>query len=65
MTNLHIKNMVCNRCIMVVENELKRLNIPYLDVHLGEVNINNELSKESRELVRIELQKYGSGSFGR
>lgn len=32
---LHIKNMVCNRCIMVVEDQLKRLGLQPLSVELA------------------------------
>jgi AraC-like DNA-binding protein len=35
LTRLHIKNMVCKRCILAVEQTLKELNIPYRSVHLG------------------------------
>ncbi|SHM90200.1 Helix-turn-helix domain-containing protein [Cyclobacterium lianum] len=34
-TTLHIKNMVCPRCILVVENELKALGVDIKDVKLG------------------------------
>nr|WKN35894.1 helix-turn-helix domain-containing protein [Tunicatimonas sp. TK19036] len=34
-TTLHIKNMVCPRCIMVVENELKALGAEVQAVKLG------------------------------
>jgi YesN/AraC family two-component response regulator len=32
---LHIKNMVCNRCIRVVREELEKLSLPVVDVQLG------------------------------
>ena len=35
---LHIKNMVCNRCIMVVDQQLKDLDMPAISVALGEVD---------------------------
>lgn len=35
---LYVKNMVCDRCITAVENELSKLNITYTSVKLGEVN---------------------------
>ena len=32
---LHIKNMVCNRCIMVVKSQLEQLGLHPLSVELG------------------------------
>ena len=37
MTTLFIKNMVCNRCIMVVQNELDKLDFDVKNIKLGEV----------------------------
>lgn len=42
MSALFIKNMVCNRCIMVVQNELDRLNLSVKSIKLGEVIFNEE-----------------------
>jgi len=36
---LNIKNMVCNRCIKVVSEEMKKLGYKVLDISLGEVII--------------------------
>jgi AraC-like DNA-binding protein len=36
---LNIKNMVCNRCIKVVSEEIKKLGYKVLDISLGEVII--------------------------
>lgn len=51
--------MVCPRCIMAVSDILNRLDITSLDVRLGEVVLNNEISKEQTDLLRIELYKLG------
>lgn len=37
--NLHIKNMVCPRCIFVIENELKALGANILSIELGHASI--------------------------
>jgi len=37
---LHIKNMVCNRCIKVVRDELGKLGYHVDEIKLGEVKIN-------------------------
>ncbi|MBS1567668.1 MAG: helix-turn-helix transcriptional regulator, partial [Bacteroidetes bacterium] len=42
MTTLFIKNMVCNRCIMVVEAELKKAGLEATSVQLGEVTLEKE-----------------------
>lgn len=44
MPTLYIKNMVCNRCIMAVENELVKLGINAAQVSLGEVQLDQSLS---------------------
>ncbi|RKO72822.1 AraC family transcriptional regulator [Sphingobacterium puteale] len=43
---LAIKNMVCNRCIMVVENELAKLNLHIKHISLGQVEIEETLDRE-------------------
>ncbi|MGK0443562.1 MAG: AraC-like DNA-binding protein [Bermanella sp.] len=35
---LHIKNMVCQRCILAVENTLHQLDIPFTQVQLGVID---------------------------
>ncbi|MEO5645375.1 MAG: AraC family transcriptional regulator [Bacteroidia bacterium] len=59
MTTLHIKNMVCDRCISVVTNELKSLGLNPDRVTLGEVDLNQPLSPEQKETVKETLQKNG------
>lgn len=44
--HLYIKNMVCNRCILVVQQELQKLNIESCKVTLGKVETNAMLPKE-------------------
>ena len=56
---LLIKNMVCQRCIMTVENALKDLNIPFSKVTLGEADIAVSLTKEQLNAVEKELRKTG------
>lgn len=56
---LYIKNMVCPRCIMAVENILKQLGIVPLDVRLGEVVLANEIDKSQIAALRKELSNLG------
>src|SRR5690606_33752466 len=46
MATLFIKNMVCNRCIMVVQNELAKLGLAAKDGKLGEVTLEKEPNAE-------------------
>lgn len=42
MTTLYIKNMVCNRCIMVVKQELEKQGLHPEKVSLGEVTVKED-----------------------
>lgn len=51
---LFIKNMVCNRCIMVVQNELDKLGLDIMNIKLGEVVFNSVLTdKEKNNLEEV------------
>lgn len=50
--HIYIKNMVCNRCILVVRQELDKLNIESCNVSLGEV-------ETSKELPAAQIQQLG------
>lgn len=49
MTTLYIKNMVCNRCIMVVQQELERQGLHPEKVSLGEVTIKEDKLSETQQ----------------
>ncbi|SFQ66393.1 Helix-turn-helix domain-containing protein [Flavobacterium akiainvivens] len=51
--------MVCNRCIMAVENVLKSLDIKYLSVTLGEVEVGEEPAAETLSQLDDKLQAIG------
>jgi AraC family transcriptional regulator len=57
--HLFIKNMVCNRCIMTVENILDKNELPFSSVSLGEVELERKLSDEEIKAVDIDLRKVG------
>jgi AraC-like DNA-binding protein len=48
---LYIKNMVCNRCISAVENELIKLDLHPTDVQMGIVKLQEEKLDEEKLLV--------------
>lgn len=52
---LYIKNMVCNRCIMVVKAELEKLGIPVSSIKLGEVELVSEKLEDAlkEQLVHV------------
>jgi AraC family transcriptional regulator len=57
---LFIKNMVCNRCVMVVEQEFEELGLHTEKVALGEVRLKEtELSPEQLKSIDVALQSKG------
>ena len=59
MTTLFIKNMVCNRCIMVVQNELDKLRLDVKNIKLGEVTLDKELTDEQKKNFEEVLTSLG------
>ena len=58
-TTLHIKNMVCNRCVRVAREELEKLGLRVERVKLGEAEIAGVLSPQQKESVRSALKENG------
>jgi YesN/AraC family two-component response regulator len=56
---LYIKNMVCNRCIAAVRNELAELGHQVLDVTLGEAHIKDEPDASQLNQISEALKKMG------
>jgi hypothetical protein len=56
---LLIKNMVCQRCILTVEDIARRLNIPYRDIRMGEVDLERKLTPEETNTLGEQLNKVG------
>jgi AraC-like DNA-binding protein len=59
MTTLHIKNMVCNRCVMVVEGLLRGLGIEPVSVTLGEAVLASEPDKTTLGKIGVALRAVG------
>lgn len=59
MIKLQIKNMVCPRCIMAVENVLDEMKISPIEVRLGEVLLNQELNEAELSEFKITIEKLG------
>jgi transcriptional regulator, araC family len=56
---IFIKNMVCNRCILVVTEMLKDLHLTPLKVELGMAIVQEQLQPADRETLKAALEKYG------
>jgi AraC-like DNA-binding protein len=56
---LYIRNMVCNRCIMAVEEVLKSLDIKPVSVTLGEAEVGGEPSSEVLKQLDDKLYNIG------
>ncbi|AWM13353.1 AraC family transcriptional regulator [Epilithonimonas vandammei] len=59
MSTLFIKNMVCNRCILVVQNELDKLGIEATNIKLGEIILKKDLTTAEREALENVLDPLG------
>jgi len=59
MTTLHIKNMVCDRCKLVVGQILDGLGLPPTDVRLGEADVPREPTPAERETLDTALKAVG------
>ncbi|WP_373515418.1 helix-turn-helix domain-containing protein [Persicitalea sp.] len=56
---LAIKNMVCDRCIKVVRDELEALGLTVEEIELGAVQVSGKLSVEKSKEVKQRLQANG------
>lgn len=56
---LFIKNMVCDRCTMVVENEFKALGLTIQHIELGKVSILEEAIDNKIDALRQRLEQLG------
>lgn len=59
MIKLMIKNMVCHRCTLVVQDIFKQLNLNPLSINLGEVTIEHPLTKEQMASLSKALNETG------
>jgi AraC family transcriptional regulator len=56
---IYIKNMVCDRCIMAVRQELDALGLPYKNIQLGEVELAATPGAGQMESLRDHLEQLG------
>lgn len=51
--------MVCRRCFVVIETELKQLGLHHTHMQLGEITFQQPISLTRLELLKKALKKYG------
>lgn len=51
--------MVCNRCIMVVKNELEKLGYHPVNLKLGEVELESDINDSEKRIINNHLQTFG------
>jgi AraC family transcriptional regulator len=56
---LYIKNMVCNRCILVIEQELQKIGLEPLQVDLGSVTLKESPTEEQLVKFREQIANVG------
>jgi AraC family transcriptional regulator len=54
-----VKNMVCHRCVVSVEDILNKAAIPFHEVLFGEIHLPHELNREQKENLSSVLKKEG------
>ena len=57
--DIYIKNMVCNRCVMVVADIFKENGFPDANVHLGKVSVDSPVIDEKLTAITDKLKAAG------
>ncbi|MBK5203497.1 MAG: helix-turn-helix domain-containing protein [Prolixibacteraceae bacterium] len=58
-TTLHIKNMVCNRCIKVIKDEFEKLNLKIGTIELGKVELTSPPNESMLSKIKNVLNENG------
>lgn len=58
-STIYIKNMVCNRCIMVAEKLFQDMGFTILHIELGKVIVQEELTTEEYQQIDRQLRPIG------
>lgn len=56
---IYIKNMVCNRCILVVSGIFHNAGLPEVRVQLGKVFLEEPISEEKQNMISSQLKAVG------
>ena len=58
-TILFVKNMVCHRCLLAVQNVLEKLSIQFEKVVVGEIHLAGQLPGKQSDLLAAGLAEIG------
>ncbi len=58
-SELHIKNMVCNRCIKVINDEFEKIGLDIEHIELGLVILTEDLDETAKLKVKALLEENG------
>lgn len=58
---LHIQNMVCDRCVLVIETALSALGLQVESVHLGKAEVMRTGDKPTLKEIEKELNRFNFG----
>ena len=56
---LFVKNMVCQRCILAVEDVLRNSSVPFQQVITGEIHLQESILQPQTDLLAASLAKIG------
>ncbi|MBK7171943.1 MAG: helix-turn-helix transcriptional regulator [Bacteroidales bacterium] len=56
---LHIRNMVSDRCKMIVKSDLEKLGLPHIRLELGLVELGDNITAEQYNLLDLNLRNSG------
>jgi AraC-like DNA-binding protein len=56
---LYVKNMVSHSCILVVKAELEKLGAPYINIRLGEIELDNNIPLGLYQQINEAMRKTG------
>jgi len=59
MQEIRIKNMVCQRCVLVLKMLLDQANISYSEVEMGYAKLTQKLSLEQEQMLSHKLEDLG------
>ena len=59
LTTLLVKNMVCHRCVLAVEDILRNESIPFQKVIFGEIHLMDELSPDQKHRLIKRFEAVG------
>ncbi|AXY72656.1 AraC family transcriptional regulator [Paraflavitalea soli] len=57
--HLYIKNMVCDRCVLVVQQQLDKLGLTYNNIQRGEVELTHTPTTLQLQTLRTDLHALG------